>query len=224
MNEPIDPIERLRAADPVPDAVSRPSDPRVETTLEEILMQTQTEAPARPRRPWLPAAVAAGVLAVAGIVGAAVLAAGDDGTEPITDDQGQVAAGDQPPGDSLAPGETDIGVSPGGDPSESSMGMCIEYSTDQLSTVDSVFSGTVTAADDTTMTFAVDEWFSAEQGPTVTLQHPDLDGMLFAPDGPSLEPGTRVLAVANEGTLWSCGYTQLYDEDVAAEWRAALGG
>ncbi len=84
--------------------------------------------------------------------------------------------------------------------------------------------GTVTTVDGPLMTFEVNEWFTADQGPTITLDHQGYQGMLFAPDGPTLDTATRVLIAGDGGLVWSCGFTQLYDDATAQTWREALAG
>ena len=218
-----DPIDRLRAANPVPEASSDPSDPVVTATLEEILMTDPTPTPLDPpdrssrRRPapWLVAAAA--LLLVGGIVGA-VLLAGGDSTREVTDE----ALPD--------PSETPVDDSGSGtDPgATSSATSCVElYSPETLPNRDYAFDGTVSSVDGGDITFTVHEAFSGPddlraEGATITLDHQGNAGMLFSPDGPALEPGTRVLAAGDGGFLWSCGFTQLHTEELAHEWRSAL--
>lgn len=42
--------------------------------------------------------------------------------------------------------------------------------------------------------------------------------------GPNLAVGERYLVAGDDQFVWACGYTQPYDAAVAAEWAAALGG
>lgn len=42
--------------------------------------------------------------------------------------------------------------------------------------------------------------------------------------GPNLAVGQRYLVAGDDQFAWPCGYTQPYDAAVAAEWQAALGG
>lgn len=42
--------------------------------------------------------------------------------------------------------------------------------------------------------------------------------------GPNLAVGERYLVAGDDHFVWACGYTQPYDAAVAAEWAAALGG
>ena len=90
------------------------------------------------------------------------------------------------------------------------------------------FDGTVESVDGDAMTFAVNEWFAGTPdqtaSATVTLDHQGLVGMLFSPQGPALEPGTRVLSAGDGGFVWSCGFTQQHTPELADEWRTALAG
>lgn len=214
-----DPIERLRGADPAAGSTSDPSLPHVRDTLEGILMtdtETLTPAPAPTspnRTPWLLAAAA--LLVIAGIV-AAVTVGGDDST---TDDL--AARGGEPITDPTESGPVD-------DPAQSGVTSCVEsYDLTTLANREYAFDATVESVDGSDMTFAIEEWFVAgpydTAGTTVTLDHQGYAGMLFAPEGPALEPGTRVLVAGDGGFVWSCGFTQLHDPAVADEWRTALG-
>ncbi len=229
-----DVLARLRAVDPVPRPVSQASDGPVRATFEEIIVSsTQTdprpgEAGPGARRPasWLRdpriLAVAAALVLAAGIVGALALGGDDptstvDSAAPATEE----AAGDQPTGDEPLPDDAD--TDPGA--TGSALTSCVaQYSLETLTEREYAFDGTVTAVDGRDMTFAVNEWFAGGEGDTVTLDHGDHVGMLFAPDGPALEPGTRVLAAGDGGFVWSCGFTQLHDPALADQWRSAFPG
>lgn len=219
-----DPIERLRAADPVPGPVSHPSDGPVRATLEEILMtDTATppradddHVPGRPAGPWFRSprilAVAAALLLVVGVAGAALVGGGS------SDEPADVA---QPTAPVDGP---DTGVSPG-DSGATQQTACVElYGIETLPNREYAFDGTVVSVDGDDMTFEVHEWFAGGEGTSVTLDHQGYAGMLFAPEGPALEPGTRVLAAGDGGFVWSCGFTQLHDPAVADQWRSALAG
>lgn len=220
-----DPIERLRAADPVPAPVSHPSDGPVRATLEEILM-TDTATPPRAdddhvavgsaaswfRNPRV-LAVAAALLLVVGVAGAALVGGGGSSDEPV--DVAQPTA----PVDG-----SDTGVSPG-DSGATQQTACVEmYSLETLPNREYAFDGTVVGVNGAEMTFEVHEWFAGGEGTSVTLDHQGFAGMLFAPEGPALEPGTRVLTAGDGGFVWSCGFTQLHDPALADQWRSTLAG
>lgn len=214
------PLDRLRAANPVPHAVSQPDD----TTLEEILMNTTAnepttpatgEAPPRNRLPML-LGIAAALLLVVGVVGALVNSGDDDAVE---DDQVASPSGDEPITDPAEGGA----ITPG-DPSQSGITSCVEsYSPETLADREYAFDGTVTAIEGPNMTFTVNEWFSAGEGDTITLDHQDYAGTLLDPQTP-LDVGARALIAGDGGFVWSCGFTQLWTEESAAEWRAAFAG
>lgn len=224
-----DVLARLRAVDPVPEPVSHPTDGPVRATLEEILMSPTgtttdpmtTPDPARepghrPRfRTGRALAVAAALLLVVGVVGA-VVRGGDGDDQPLD----SAAPTTELPEGAIDPGQSGP-VSPGGD---SGMTSCVElYDLETIKGREYAFDGTVASVAGMQMTFQVHEWFGPGEGDTVTLDHQGYEGMLFAPDGPALEPGTRVLVAGDGGFVWSCGFTQLYDPAVADQWRAARG-
>lgn len=167
--------------------------------------------------------IAAVCLLLAGVAGAVVLS-GDDATP---DDQvAQPSTDDEP-----LPGDDPAASGGPSDPAGSSeLTSCVElYSPETLGNRDYAFDGTVTSVDGPNITFAVNELFSGgaelvSADGTVTLDHQGNAGMLFAPEGPALESGTRVLAAGDDGFLWSCGFTQLHSEATATEWRNALAG
>lgn len=216
-HRPDDVLARLRAVDPVPEPVSDPSDGPVRATLEEILMTTTTTTQAPPRTWWrdprILAAAAAFVL-LAGVLGA--IAVGGDDEAPL-----DTAAPTAPDGE-------DPAVSgPSGDPGagDTQLTQCVaQYDLQTLTEREYAFDGTVASVDGRDMTFTVHEWFHGGEGATVTLDHGDLSGMLFTPNGPSLEPGTRALVAGDGGFVWSCGFTQLHDPAVADQWRDAFAG
>lgn len=214
----LDPIDRLRAADPATTSSEDPSLPGPRATLEEILMtDPATHDPRTRRAPWV--LMAAALLVVAGVVGAVILAGGDDTADDLADQS-------EDPGEGLA---DDPVISPGGDPAGNSQATdCVElYDLETLANREYAFDGTVVSVDGSDMTFAVNEWFTATTvdgtADTITLDHQGNAGMLFAPDGPALEPGTRVLVAGDGGFVWSCGFTQLHDDELASQWRDALG-
>lgn len=227
---PDDVLARLRAVDPVPEPVSHPTDGPVRATLEEILMSPTGTAtdPTTPQgpgpdprpQPWFRTprvlAVAAALLLIAGVVGALALTDGDDEAPLDT-----AAPTTELPDDAADPSQSGP-VSPGGD---SGMTSCVElYDLETIKHREYAFDGTVASVDGMQMTFDVHEWFGPGEGDTVTLDHQGYEGMLFAPDGPALEPGTRVLVAGDGGFVWSCGFTQLHDPAVADQWRAARTG
>ena len=76
------------------------------------------------------------------------------------------------------------------------------------------------------VTFTVNQWYSGNDQPAeVKLAGADtLNGLTSAGPAATLEPGTRLLVAGDGGFAWSCGFTQSYDADIAAEWAEALAG
>jgi hypothetical protein len=118
-----------------------------------------------------------------------------------------------------APDPTDPGG--GGD----GVGMCIQYSIEELRARDFAFDGTFTALNGDQATFVVNTAFwGVEEGTSITLtagigmtseQGIALDG------GPLLMAGERYLISGDDIYAWTCGYSLVYDPAVAAEWAAA---
>ena len=191
-----DPLERLRAADPVraedvPDA----SLARVSARVEEHVMTDiqQTSASGRRR----PLALATG-LTMAVALAVAVAAGSNLGAVPTPTDD------------------------PGGNPAEGGggMAMCLAYEPANLPTFEIVFDGTVTAINGYRVTFQVNEgWKGVED--SITLTAPDTDVTLLG-DMPDFEVGGRYLVTAAGSDINACNYTLDYDADEAADWAAAF--
>lgn len=189
----LDPLDVLRAADPV-DADRLPS-----ASLARIRARVQesvmTTTPQRRFALPRPLSIAAaGVAAVA--LGLALIAG--RGSNP--------------------------GVLPGASPGTGSA-QCVEpYSPAALANRGFAFDGTVTAIDGDRVTFAVNEAFKGVDGASVTVTAAGMTGTaITSAGGPTLEQGKRYLVAGDDLIAWACGYTQLYDAAVAAEWAAATG-
>ncbi|OFW65907.1 MAG: hypothetical protein A2Z12_07960 [Actinobacteria bacterium RBG_16_68_21] len=106
------------------------------------------------------------------------------------------------------------------------MAMCIQYDDSILAGQQQAFDGTVASIDGTRVTFAVRHWYKGGEGDSVTL---DAEGLTGGPNSAAmdgslpLEPGQRYLASANDGVLWSCGYTLTFDSDLADHWAQLFG-
>lgn len=188
-----DELRRLRNADPVA-AASVPSldDDGPRALRERILMDTQTPTTKRWSRTVIAAAGATSIAAAA--IAFAVTRGGDDaGGAPITPDPG--------------------------------MAMCVAtYDLGTLAERDFAFDGTVERVNGDDVTFTVTEWFRGGADATVTLGGASSFGGLTSVGDASvpMEPGTRLLVAGDDTFAWSCGFTQLYDADVAASWRSTL--
>lgn len=193
-----DPIDRLRAADPihaadVPDASLARVTARVQ---EHIMTDRQHDTTVRPTRgplAWL------GGLAIAGAFALAIVAGSGFG--------GQVPGG---------PAPTDAPGGGGG------MASCLAYDTAMLPTFDIVFDGTVTKVDGDQVTFDVNTGWKGADG-SITLSAPDAEMALTGPV-PDFEAGGRYLVTAAGSNINACGFTLDYDAANAADWAAAFAG
>ena len=132
-----------------------------------------------------------------------------------------------------------------------SSGSCAElYSPETLARRSIAFDGTVTAIklrDDPVMgghgaktpwvTFKVNRWYRGGEGDTVSMwayispiSGEDGTTTMYS-GGISASEGTRLLVAGEqrdvgehpeEGIAWSCGFTQPFTPEAAAEWEAAL--
>ncbi len=191
-----DPLERLRAADPVraedvPDA----SLARVSARVEEHVMTDIQQTGASGRR--RPLALATG-LTMAVALAVAVAAGSNLGSAPTPTDD------------------------PGGNPAAGGggMAMCLAYDPTNLPTMEVVFDGTVSAINGDQVTFQVNEgWKGVED--SITLTAPDTDVTLLG-DMPDFEVGGRYLVTAAGSDINACNYTLDYNADEAADWAAAF--
>jgi hypothetical protein len=200
----IDPIERLRAADPTRvDDVPAASLARVSARIQEHIVtdiqHTSTVAPNR--RPF---AIFGGLAAAATL--ALALAIGLGSNLGVTSPD-PVGGHPNDPGNGAAGG----GVA-----------SCLAYDTANLPTFDVVFDGTVTALDGDRVTFAVNDGWKGADG-SVTLTAPATDPALVG-EMPDFEVGGRYLVTAAGSTINACGYTLDYDAGTAAHWAAAFAG
>jgi hypothetical protein len=60
-------------------------------------------------------------------------------------------------------------------------------------------------------------------GGSITLDAPGMTGTtITSSGGPQLVVGSRYLVAGDDRFVWGCGFTQPYDEAVAATWAATL--
>jgi hypothetical protein len=197
-----DPIDRLRAADPIrADEVPDASLARVSARIQEhIVTDIQHTTAAPGRRPF----ALFGGLALVGAVALAVVFGPGFGAQAPS---GPIAANPTPSENPAAGG---------------GMASCLVYDPANLPTFDIVFDGTVTAVDGDQVTFDVNEAWKGVDG-NVTLTAPDVDVALVGPM-PEFEVGGRYLVTAAGSTINACGYTLDYDAATAAAWAAAFAG
>ena len=214
---PEDEIERLRAADPAARA-SSPSarDPRARALFERITM-TPTEARSdrptavdRPtwRRPSFLAPAAAALLVVL-VGGTAALTSGD--SAPRQEATATTTVDD--PGEAVTPGGT-------------STGSCVEvYDLEALKRREFAFDGTITTVEGDAVVFTVHEWFRGGSQAEVRMNGAQaMSGLTSAGAGVGFDPGTRLLVAGDGGFVWSCGFTQPFDAEIAEAWATALRG
>lgn len=103
------------------------------------------------------------------------------------------------------------------------VGLCVEsYDLETLANREFAFDGTVTAFNGDTATFAINESFWGGLTGSVSLDAAGMTGnSLTTAGGPPLVEGQRFLVAGDESFVWGCGFTQPYDEVVAAEWAGA---
>lgn len=103
------------------------------------------------------------------------------------------------------------------------IGSCVEtYSPDALANRDFAFDGTVTDVNGDEVTFAVTEHFVGSGGDQVTLTATGMTGSaITSAGGPNLAEGERYLVAGDDTFAWACGFTQPYDEAIAADWANA---
>ena len=201
----LDPIDRLRAADPVrADDVPDASLARVSARIQEHIMTDLQRDPTTLRPTRGPLALIGG-LALAGAFALAIALGGGFGTQ--SPGGGPVAVNPTPSED------------PGGG---GGMASCIMYDPATLPTFETVFDGTVTAVDGDQVTFDVNEGWKGVDG-SITLTAPEAEVALTGPL-PEFAVGGRYLVTAAGSTINSCGYTLDYDADTAADWAAAFAG
>ena len=197
-----DPLDRLRAADPVrADGVPDASLARMTARIQEHIMTDKAFDPnVRPSRG--PLALIGG-LALTGALALAVVFGSGIGAPT-------------PSGVAVVPS-----ADPGGNPAAGGgMASCLAYDPAELPTFDVVFDGTVTAIEGDKVTFDVNtDWKGA--GESITLTDPNVDAALVGPM-PDFEVGGRYLVTAAGSTMNACNYTLDYSADEAAKWAAAF--
>lgn len=192
-----DPLDALRAADPVRDDHLPPASlARIRARIQEDVI-TMTSTTPRTGRPARLLGAGVGFAAVAALAMALLVG-------------GRNAAPGAFPGSSAGTGSA----------------VCVEqYSPAALANRTFAFDGTVTAINGDKVTFAVSDGFRGVDGDTITLDAPGMTGTaVTSAGGPNLVIGERYLVAGDATFVWACGFTQPYDAAVAAQWSAALGG
>lgn len=204
-----DPIDRLRAADPIhADDVPDASLARVAATIQEHIM-TDTQHDPTVRHPRGPLAWVGGLAAVAVIALAFAIALGNG------------FGGATPPPIAANPTPVETPDASGNPAAGGGVASCLVYDPANLPTFETVFDGTVSAIDGDQVTFTVNEGWKGASG-SITLTAPQVDVALTGPL-PEFKVGSRYLVTSAGGTINACGYTLDYDADTAATWAAAFG-
>ena len=203
-----DPLDRLRAADPVrADDVPDASLARVSARVQEhIMSDTRFDPTVRPSRG--PLALFGG-LALAGVAALAITFGSGIGVPAPSADPG-------------AGGGAAGGGAAGGGAAGGGLASCLAYDPAELPNFEIVFDGTVTAIDGDQVTFDVNEGWKGAEG-SITLTAPDTDVALLGAV-PDFAVGGRYLVTAAGSAINACGYTLDYDADTAADWAAAFAG
>jgi hypothetical protein len=200
-----DPIDRLRAADPVrPADVPDASLARVSARVQEHIMSDKQFDPdvRQPRGPlvWVGGIALAGALVLAIALGSGFNLGG-----------------------AQSPGPVGAGPSPSENPAAGGgMASCLVYDPANLPTMDVVLDGTVSAIDGDQITFDVNTGWKGAEG-SITLTAPEESIALTGPL-PDFAVGGRYLVTAAGTTINACGYTVDYDAGTAAAWAAAFEG
>jgi hypothetical protein len=211
-----DPIDRLRAADPIQtDDVPDASLARVAARIQEQIMTDKQHDPTvrQPRGPlvWVGSLVLFGVFALA--IGLALANGFGAQTPP------PVAV--VPTATTEVPTPSDVPVDSGNPAAGGGVASCLVYDPANLPNFDSVLDGTVSAIDGDQVTFKVNEGWKGADG-TITLTSPRVDVAISGPL-PAMKVGERYLVTASGSTISACGYTLDYDAHTAATWAAAFG-
>jgi hypothetical protein len=200
-----DPIDRLRAADPIrADDLPDASLARVSARVQEHIVTDHRRTPILPPTRG-PLAVFGG-LAIAGALALAIALGSGIGSPAAAPSGGPIAANPTPTENPAAGG----------------VASCLVYDPANLPTFDIVFDGTVTAIEGDQITFDVNEGWKGAEG-SVRLTAPQVDVALTGPL-PDFTVGGRYLVTASGSTINACGYTLDYDADSAAAWAAAFAG
>ena len=205
-----DPIDRLRAADPIrADAVPDASLARVAANIQEHIMTDKQHDPTV-RHPRGPLVWAGGLAAFAVVALAFAIALGNG-----------FGGGQTPPPIAANPTPVATPDASGNPAAGGGMASCLVYDPANLPTFETVFDGTVTAIEGDQVTFKVNEGWKGAKG-SITLTVPQADVALTGPL-PEFTVGGRYLVTAFDSTINACGYTVDYDAETAAAWAAAFG-
>lgn len=192
---------RLRSADPLSRDTSEQLDRDRQWLRTRISAVAATPGLARSRGPHRRTTlvlVAATVALLAGVGGAA-LAGAFDSAEPAAEAPMELAMAPDAP----------------------SMASCVPFSVETLAGMPIAFSGTVTEDDGERVTIQVDRWYQGGDTDQVSLVAPDasmtsLNGTL------DFEDGQRYLVTAGSGAVNYCGFSAVWSEQLANDYKMAF--
>lgn len=106
-------------------------------------------------------------------------------------------------------------------PDSPTMASCVPFSVENLAGMPVAFSGTVAEEDGERVLIQVDRWYRGGDTDQVSLLAPDvsmtsLDGML------DFEEGQRYLVTAGSGVVNYCGFTAIWNEQMASQYKNAF--
>ncbi|MGW1540113.1 hypothetical protein ACWCPM_07575 [Streptomyces sp. NPDC002309] len=203
-------LARLRAADPaltpraplfdidrlVEAALNTDNTPQSERTTSDVTARPAKAVAGRGRRNLFALAAVAALLMVGGGIAGGVMVKGDGG-----DSSGPVSAS-EPLTLTAASG--------------TGRARCVEPTPEALSQYPTVFEGTVTSVEGSSVFFRVDDWFEGAGSETVRLNH-DAD----APESLTFLVGEPyIVAATKDGTVEQCGANMASDE-TRAQFRKA---
>lgn len=105
----------------------------------------------------------------------------------------------------------------------STAGKCAVPSAEVLSGFDTAFAGTVTSVEGGTATLSVDQWYTAGDAATVTVDAPskDMQDLLMAVD---FQEGSSYLVSASDGRVTLCGFTGAETPELQSIYDEAFAG
>ena len=202
-------LARLKAADPALTRDAPPPD--IDQLVEDTLNTTTADAlrPAkaatvRPRRHLLGLAAAVGLLVLGGGIGIGVMAHGGGGTANTGGNQAKHS------GSSAAAGALRLTAAGGS-------AKCAAPTPDTLRGYPTLFVGTVTSVEGSTVVFRVDHWLKGDGGGTVVL-----DNDTGRPESLTFSDGDRYIVAAEDGVVPVCGANGVTDDEIA-KFRQAYG-
>lgn len=217
-NDQRDPLAELHRDDPYPpDSLPAASLARIRARVnQEMSMRGRANAPNRQTRP----AMLVGGLAALMTVLVVAIVAWPRGAGPGAG----ASLVPTPPGVAVVPSSQPTVVEPSGGVVPPGAASCVEqYSPATLANRTIAFDGTVTAVRGNEVVFKVNEAFHGVSSSDVTLTAEGMTGTTITSDGgTTLRIGDRYLVSGDHHFASACGFTQVYDPAVAAQWASTF--